>query len=247
MARGLTFQIVRALRSIHRQGESRHAAKADGTADALVFSSSSLRTHIQRAVTSFRALPPGERPRELRDWRADYTRRMVAAWRRQGIAGVTVKNRLSSLRKLASAVNALGWNPASPADLVPDALYVGLRPSPPRGGYREEDAARIIALLATHPRGGVEARRFAELIWHSGLRRAEAAGLRERDLDRDAGTVWVSGANAKGGRARGPGGRPGGSRAAAGGDRRHPAWPQLAVDRRRAAGARGGGGDPGDL
>ena len=28
------------------------------------------------------------------------------------------------------------------------------------------------------------------------------AGLRERDLDRDAGTVWVSGANAKGGRAR---------------------------------------------
>lgn len=126
----------------------------------------------------------------------------MRAWQADELAHVTIKNRLSSLRKLAIALNTLGWNATPLEGLVPDELYQGLRRSAPRGSSSSADADQIIALLATHPRGGTDAQRFARLLRCAGLQREEAAGLREQDLDRTAGAVWVSGANAKGGRAR---------------------------------------------
>jgi len=202
----LVRQVTKVFEHISHIGESRHAAKANNTANAQIHSYASARTHRQRVITGLRringALPPDQRLRLLRDLRPEHVELLRGLMVTDGLADSTIRNELSSWRKLGHALNAAGWQSIKPDELVPARLYAGLRQSTPRGGYSHDQATNIIAHIArTHPRGD-ELCRMARLIQATGLRHQEVARLREVDLDRVAGNVTVRSANAKGGRER---------------------------------------------
>ncbi len=119
-----------------------------------------------------------------------------------GLADSTIRNELSSWRKLSHALNAAGWSSIKPEELVPARLYEGLGQSRPRGGYSRDQAATLIAHIEQSRPGGQELARMAHLILATGLRYQEVARLREADLDRVAGDLTVCSTNAKGGRPR---------------------------------------------
>ncbi len=195
-------QIEEALDAIYVFGELRSLGKKDGTAKGKIYSSSSLRTHKQRCCTSFKGLPCDQQVRLLRDWTVAHTTVMVAQWHAQGLHDVTIKNRLSSLRKHVYGMRKLGWTSAQPEELVPDALYQDLQASPPRGSYSTEQADALLAALEKWPKATPDMVCMMRLIRVSGLRHTEAAGLREADIDRQRGTIYVRRSTAKGGRER---------------------------------------------
>ena len=202
----LVRQVTRAFETINHIGESRHAAKKNGTARAQIHSYESARTHRQRCITGLRrineALPPKQRLRLLRDLRPEHIELLKAQMVADGLADSTIRNELSSWRKLGYALNAAGWNGIPPEELVPARLYTGLGQSAPRGGYSRDQAAALIEHIErTHPKGG-ELALMARLVQASGLRHDEIAHLREADVDRIAGDISVRKSNAKGGRPR---------------------------------------------
>lgn len=202
----LVRQVVQVFEHIDHIGESRHKAKIEGTARAQIHSYASARTHRQRVITGLRrindALPPERRLRLLRDLRPEHVELLKGLMIADGLADSTIRNELSSWRKLGHALNAAGWSSIQPDELVPARLYKGLGQSRPRGGYSRDQAEAIISHIErTHPLGA-ELGRMARLIAATGLRHDEAARLREADLDRIAGDVLVRGSNAKGGRQR---------------------------------------------
>jgi integrase len=202
----LVRQVTLAFERISHIGESRHAAKAAGVAHAQIHSYASARTHRQRVITGLRrlnaALPPDQRIRMLRDLRPAHLSLLKSLMLTDGLADVTIRNELSSWRKLAHALNATGWNSIAPTELVPAELYTGLSQSSPRGGYSPEQAEQIISHIERTHRRGAELGQMARLVLASGLRHTEVARLRESDLDRDAGDILVRSSNAKGGRRR---------------------------------------------
>lgn len=202
----LVQQVSRALHAIAHIGESRHQAKAEGTAAARIHSWESLRSHRQRSITALRrlndALPRDQRLQLLRDWRPEHTQRVKALMISDGLSESFIRNTLSSLRKLGYAVQAAGWNKLPPDQLVPAELYDGLGQPSPRGGYSPAQAERIIAHVAGDERHGNSFATMLRLIRHAGLRHNELARLRESDLDRASGQITVRSANAKGGRER---------------------------------------------
>ena len=198
---GLTRQIVQVLKSCARYGASRHAAKRAGTAATGIYSTSSMQTHITRCCTLFRSLPPAARPRMLSAWTPEHTRQMIQAAEARGLAPTTLRNYVSSLRKLAVAVHRKRWTALAPEVLVPHALQVPYRARRVRGGYSPEVAAAVLArLAATEP--DVALVQLARLIAASGLRAQEASLVREQDLDRTQGRITVCATHAKGGRVR---------------------------------------------
>jgi integrase len=198
----LVQQVCQALHHSARIGESRHRAKQEGVAHQFIYSWESLRTHQQRCISALRGLPPEVRPRMLRELTVAHVGAVAGGMRAQGLSQTYIKNTLGSLRKLGYALNDLGWNTVPPDQLVPTELYAGLRRSAPRGSYSASQADRLAERLARDPDDGLEFARMLRLLRASGLRHNEVARLREEDLDREAGTVTVRGANAKGGRPR---------------------------------------------
>ena len=202
----LVRQVTRAFETINHIGESRHTAKAAGTARAQIHSYASARTHRQRVITGLRrindALPPDQRLRLLRDLKPSHIELLKNLMVADGLADSTIRNELSSWRKLSHALNAASWSSFRPEELVPPLLYEGLSQSAPRGGYSHEQAAALIAHIEqTHP-NGTDLARMARLILTTGLRHQEVARLREADLDRVASDITVQSTNAKGGRPR---------------------------------------------
>lgn len=202
----LVRQVTVAFDRINHIGESRHAAKAAGVAHAQIHSYASARTHRQRVISGLRrlnaALPPEQRIRMLRDLRPEHLGLLKSLMINDGLADVTIRNELSSWRKLAHALNATGWNTIAPTELVAPELYTGLSQGSPRGGYSIKQAEEIIAHIERTHRRGAELGQMARLVLASGLRHTEVARLRENDLDRDAGDILVRSTNAKGGRRR---------------------------------------------
>lgn len=198
----LVKQVNTALHHIARIGESRHLAKQQGIAERYIYSWESMRVHKQRCITALRNLPAESRPKLLRDLTAAHIGAIAGDMRARGLSNIYIKNTLGSFRKLTYALGDLGWNATPPDQLVPDALYDGLRRSAPRGSYSATQVEQLVAHLARDSKDGPAFERMLRLICASGLRHNEVARLREGDLDRDNGTISVRGSIAKGGRPR---------------------------------------------
>ena len=125
---------------------------------------------------------------------AEHLRGFIAAEHRRGLSATSVQRLLSSCRGFLDQLVREGVLPASPA--------LGLRaPRAPRKLPQVLDAdemSRLLEFPALTP-DDLRDRAMLELLYSSGLRRAELCGLRWGDLQLDAGLVRVQG---KGGRVR---------------------------------------------
>jgi integrase len=198
----LVKQITHAFEEITRIGESRHQAKQSGTAIRTIFSYDSLRTHRQRCITALKRLPPEQRPKMLRDLNPTHTEQIIELMKAENLSRAYITNTLGSMRKLSYALNTLGWNMIAPEVLAPNSLYTGPRRAAPRGGYSPEQADKLIEHLSRNRNDGIQFRQMLLIMRATGLRHNEVARLRESDLNRELGTIFVRGTNAKGGRQR---------------------------------------------
>src|SRR5262249_25781571 len=153
-------------------------------------------------ITALSKLPPEHRPRLLRDLTPAHIGLVVAQMQQRGLRPSTIKSTLSSLRKLTEALNQAGWHSSTPTELVPPELYHALHQPATRGGYRSTAPDRISAPLTTDEADGTRFALMLTLIRASGLRHNEIARLREAELDRTTGSIFVRGGSAKGGRER---------------------------------------------
>lgn len=198
----LVNQIDQALQAIFRPGESRHAAKQDGTDGETIYSYGTLRTYRQRCNTLFNALPADQRPRWLRDVTTEHIRMAITELEQRGTTDAHIKTGLTAMRKLCHGMQRLGWSTMPPEELVPDSLYETRSRSLPRGGYSPDQADRLIAHLEQHRTYGADFAQALRLLRASGLRHMELALLQEPDLDRERPAIHVQRNSAKGGKSR---------------------------------------------
>ena len=187
MARSLLKQVNDALDRVTRIGQSRHQAKADGTAARLIFSHSTRTTYADRCITAVRWVVE-QRPdlTQLRDLTAADVRAYIRHCEEQELSGGHIRGALAALRKLEHGMRALRWWTAR-HPLVPADLGTTIPRSTARMGFSWPDAHRIIAGLDHAP----EAQLATRLALSAGLRISEIARLREQDLDRTHGTITV--------------------------------------------------------
>ncbi|MBI4821791.1 MAG: site-specific integrase [Deltaproteobacteria bacterium] len=127
----------------------------------------------------------------------------VIGWRDQmiadGLAPVTVARRLSSVRSFFNFAKSIGAVAMNPAELVEAPRVEAARQRAPHLEARQ--ARKLLAAPDMTTKRGLRDRALLGVLACSGLRRAEAAGLRVADVRQEPAGVSVT-VDGKGGRVR---------------------------------------------
>ncbi len=134
---------------------------------------------------------PGEAPPPLEPARVSLRtiRAWLAALSEAGAAPATLGRKLAALRSLFRFLAREGVAPANPARPVPAPKRA--RDLPPV--LTVDEAARLLETPGGPPRSPLRDRAILELLYSSGLRVSELAGLSLEDLDAAGGVVRVRG------------------------------------------------------
>jgi integrase len=195
----VTRQVDMALRRLEAFDQSRAAAKRNGTADKKIFSFST-RHEYQRVCARFaRWVEDTYQVKWLRDLKPEHAETYIAHLRQQGCSPDYVSKVISVIRKLNTAMDAMGWYPSGAPRLLAEehGRHSDPRPVP----YTPEEAKQLIAeLYRRDPQYG----QIAQLQHVAGLRREETIHLQARCIAEDGSCVLLQGpgTHAKGGRER---------------------------------------------
>jgi len=135
--------------------------------------------------------PPGEPPPPLDP--SGVTLRSIRAWLAElseaGAAPASLGRKLATLRSLFRFLAREGLSPGNPARPVPAPK----RPKALPAALTVDEAAHLLDTPGGPPRSLLRDRAILELLYSSGLRVSELAGLNLEDVDLPGGTVRVRG------------------------------------------------------
>jgi len=151
------------------------------------------RKHYQRDLAALTAWCNEQSLSDWTDLTPDHIRRFIAAGHRRGLAGRSLRRRLSAVRSLYAYLMREGACRLDPCVDCPV-------PKTPRRLPPVLDPDEMASLL-DQPDGGdpltLRDLTLFELVYSSGLRLAEVASLDIRDLDLEQGSVTVTGKGAR--------------------------------------------------
>ena len=136
--------------------------------------------------------------REIESWKAletHHIRTHITQRHRSGLSGASLQRELSAIRSLFNYLLKCGWVEHNPAKTV-------RAPKAPRKLPEVLDVDQLTSMLTVAPDSALQHRDLAmwELLYSSGLRVSELAGLNVQDIDLEDQTVWVR--SGKGGKDR---------------------------------------------
>jgi integrase/recombinase XerD len=130
---------------------------------------------------------------EPQDFSAAFVREQLRAWRGEGLSGASIQRKLSSVRAFFAYLRKSGPSHPDPTKDLDVA-------SPKRRLPKTLSADSITALLASPDPGtdeGLRDKAMLELLYASGLRASELAGVKRGDLNLDEGWLKVFGKGSK--------------------------------------------------
>lgn len=194
--RSLQKQVVDALKSVTRLGQSRHQAKRRGTADRFIYSVETLKTYTGRLITAVKWIKANRNPdlKELREIRHEDWFAYISDAEAAGQSGGGLRSTIAALHKLESGLRERQWWTEADAYIPPITLTTPR--SGARGGFSEAEVKAILQRLDG------DALLAAQLAHATGLRLNEVYRLQASDIDLPASTIRVRSASAKGGRER---------------------------------------------
>lgn len=135
---------------------------------------------------------------EIESWKAleaQHIRAHITQRHRSGLSGASLQRELSAIRSLFNYLLKHDWTEHNPAKTV-------RAPKTPRKLPEVLDVDQLTSMLTVAPDSALQHRDLAmwELLYSSGLRVSELAGLDLQDIDLEDQTVWVR--SGKGGKDR---------------------------------------------
>ncbi len=143
--------------------------------------------HLANVLAITDPLLSGVTQREVRGY--------IAELHRRGLARRSIARKLASVKSLMKFATAHGVIPSNPARLVQTPKLERRLPAV----LSAEEARSLVALPDTGTPGGLRDAALLELLYSTGVRRAELCGLALADVDMSARTIKVMG---KGGKER---------------------------------------------
>jgi len=169
--RSLQKQVVDALKSVTRIGQSRHEGKRRGVADRFIYSNETLKTYTGRLITAVKWIKANRAPalKELREIRHEDWLAYIDQAERAGQSGGGLRSTVAALHKLESSLRERQWWTDEGA-YIP-AVKLSTPRSGARGGFSEAEVAAILQRLDG------DALLAAQLAYATGLRLNEVYRL----------------------------------------------------------------------
>lgn len=196
----LANQSHRLFEYANRIGQSRHAAKRNGTAQVKIFNRETKHSYATNFTRVLRFARQRFGLRRAADLNADMVAAFVQTLHQRGIAASTIAKYQSIINKADAVMRSCGWKPKSAPPLLPPEPKAPRERADPLP-YTSDEADALIEWLSK-----LREVRFAQLATvqrHAGLRVQEAVMLRAQAISEGGDRIsLIRGDGQKGGRPR---------------------------------------------